>query len=88
VTLAEGRQGIIDDILDEKGLQRRVQLKIPYFASAAWTTRLRRDHNIPIFRDEVTAWAANALPSFTSTLTQLQRPSCTPPCHPSFLSRI
>jgi DNA-binding transcriptional LysR family regulator len=37
VTLAEGRQGIIDDILDEKGLQRRVQLKIPYFASAAWT---------------------------------------------------
>ena len=37
VTLAEGRQGIIDEILDEKGLQRRVQLKIPYFASAAWT---------------------------------------------------
>jgi len=37
VTLAEGRQGIIDDILDENGLQRRVQLKIPYFASAAWT---------------------------------------------------
>jgi DNA-binding transcriptional LysR family regulator len=37
VTLAEGRQGIIDDILDEKGLQRHVQLKIPYFASAAWT---------------------------------------------------
>jgi DNA-binding transcriptional LysR family regulator len=37
VTLAEGRQGIIDEVLDEKGLQRRVQLKIPYFASAAWT---------------------------------------------------
>jgi DNA-binding transcriptional LysR family regulator len=37
VTLAEGRQGIIDDALDEKGLRRRVQLKIPYFASAAWT---------------------------------------------------
>jgi DNA-binding transcriptional LysR family regulator len=37
VTLAEGRQGIIDEALDEKGLKRRVQLKIPYFASAAWT---------------------------------------------------
>jgi DNA-binding transcriptional LysR family regulator len=37
VTLAEGRQGILDDVLDEKGLRRRVQLKIPYFASAAWT---------------------------------------------------
>jgi DNA-binding transcriptional LysR family regulator len=37
VTLAEGRQGILDDTLDKKGLQRRVQLKIPYFASAAWT---------------------------------------------------
>ncbi len=37
VTLAEGRQGIIDEALDGKGVRRRVQLKIPYFASAAWT---------------------------------------------------
>jgi len=37
VTLAEGRQGVIDESLDEKGVRRTVQLKIPYFASAAWT---------------------------------------------------
>jgi len=37
VTLAEGRQGVIDQSLDEKGVRRPVQLKIPYFASAAWT---------------------------------------------------
>jgi DNA-binding transcriptional LysR family regulator len=37
VTLAEGRQGVVEDSLDAKGVRRQVQLKIPYFASAAWT---------------------------------------------------
>lgn len=36
ILIAQQRQGIIDKALEEKGIQRRVQLKIPYFASAAW----------------------------------------------------
>lgn len=36
VTLAHRRQGVIDEALEDQGLERRVQLKIPYFASAAW----------------------------------------------------
>ncbi|HEY4773469.1 MAG TPA: LysR family transcriptional regulator [Xanthobacteraceae bacterium] len=36
VTLAHQRQGVVDRVLEEKGLQRRVQLRSPYFASAAW----------------------------------------------------
>jgi DNA-binding transcriptional LysR family regulator len=36
ILLAQQRQGIIDKALEEKGIHRRVQLKIPYFASAAW----------------------------------------------------
>jgi DNA-binding transcriptional LysR family regulator len=36
VTLAHQRQGVIDKALEDKGIERRVQLKIPYFASAAW----------------------------------------------------
>jgi len=37
VMLKEGRQGVVEDSLDAKGVRRQVQLKIPYFASAAWT---------------------------------------------------
>lgn len=36
VVLANQRQGVVDRALEEKGLERKVQLKIPYFASAAW----------------------------------------------------
>lgn len=36
VNLAQQRQGVIDKALEDKGIERRVQLKIPYFASAAW----------------------------------------------------
>ena len=36
ILLAKQRQGVIDKALEEKGIERRVQLKIPYFASAAW----------------------------------------------------
>jgi hypothetical protein len=36
VTLAEGRQGIIDDILDER-IAPPGAAQDPYFASAAWT---------------------------------------------------
>lgn len=36
VTLGHQRQGIIDRALEELGLNRRVQLKTPYFTSAAW----------------------------------------------------
>ncbi len=36
VTLGHQRQGIVDRALEEMGLSRRVQLKTPYFASAAW----------------------------------------------------
>ena len=36
ILLAQQRQGIIDKALEEKGIHRRVQLRIPYFASAAW----------------------------------------------------
>lgn len=36
ITLAKQRQGVIDRQLEDKGIHRRVQLKIPYFASAAW----------------------------------------------------
>jgi len=36
VNLAQQRQGVIDKALEDKGFERRVRLKIPYFASAAW----------------------------------------------------
>lgn len=36
ILLAQQRQGVIDRELESKGIQRRVQLRIPYFASAAW----------------------------------------------------
>ncbi|HEY4773474.1 MAG TPA: LysR family transcriptional regulator [Xanthobacteraceae bacterium] len=36
VALAHQRQGVLDKMLEDKGIERRVQLRIPYFASAAW----------------------------------------------------
>jgi DNA-binding transcriptional LysR family regulator len=36
VILANQQQGVVDRALAERGLARKVQLKIPYFASAAW----------------------------------------------------
>jgi DNA-binding transcriptional LysR family regulator len=36
ITLAQQRQGVIDTMLEEKGIHRRVQVRVPYFASAAW----------------------------------------------------
>lgn len=36
VSLTHQRQGVIDKALEDKGIERKVQLTIPYFASAAW----------------------------------------------------
>ena len=36
VTLADQRQGLVDGMLEARGLERDVRLKIPYFAPAAW----------------------------------------------------
>lgn len=36
VTLGHQRQGLVDRAFEEMGLSRRVQLKTPYFTSAAW----------------------------------------------------
>jgi DNA-binding transcriptional LysR family regulator len=36
VNLAHQRQGLIDKALEDKGIKRKVQITLPYFASAAW----------------------------------------------------
>jgi DNA-binding transcriptional LysR family regulator len=36
VSLTRHRQGVIDKALEDKGIERKVQLITPYFASAAW----------------------------------------------------